>query len=181
MYSASDFEKFSGRVLSSAEARAKRILAEASEQARKLLKDTEIEAEKRYEEGLLALKKEAEAFEKEARAKIETAARTAWQRELAERKASVMEALENRMEREFETLAGCFTDWLASRYEEGRLELYERLPREGLEKFEVTPVPGKIVRLTKGNLIVAFTPASAAEEFAPLVDEILVKSLKEKE
>jgi vacuolar-type H+-ATPase subunit H len=177
VYSASDFEKFSRKILSSADRRAAGIVARASEEAEAALSEAEEEARRRYEEGLRAIGKEAAAFEKEARAKIETSARVAWQRELARRKASVLESLEKRIDGAFETLARCFLEWLLSRYGEGRIELYEGLRPDVPEGFEVVAVPEKAVRLTKENLIVEFTPASVMEEFAPLVDGILAKTL----
>ena len=178
MYSVSDFERFSQRIVASAESRAKAIVTEASGYAERRLKEVEEETKRTYEEGMREIEKEATAYEKEVRAKMDTAIRVAWQEALAEKKDAVMDALENRIDREFETLAHCFLEWLTTRYHEGRIELYDRLRYEKSERFEMVPIPEKAVRLTRENLIVAFTPDSVMEEFAPLIDETLSKMLK---
>ena len=178
MYSASDFERFSKRILTSAQKRAREIVAEAAEYADKRMKEAETEARERYASGLEALKKEASSYEKERRAAIETALKVSWQNELAKRKRAVLQALEKRISEVFETLALCFLQWLKQHHGSGRIDLYESLPREGLESFDVRPTSQKMVRLTRGNLIVAFTPDSVMEEFERLIDETLSTYLK---
>jgi len=178
VYSASDFDKFSQRISTAAKAKADMIVAEASRYARNRLNAAEKEAKQKYEEGRRQIEKEVLSYEKEEKVKIETSLRIAWQQVVGENKKRAIKILRQRIEREFESLANCFLQWLMTRYDGGRIELYEHLRYEEKEGFKIVQVPEKVIRFTRANLIVVFTSASVVEEFTPLIDEALSDILK---
>ncbi|WP_200763073.1 hypothetical protein [Nitrosophilus alvini] len=178
MYSESDFENFSRKILSSAKNRAEEILEEAREYARKKIENAQNEALATLNEAAIKLRKEAESFKKEEYTKLESELKIDWQLFLSDIKAAVLADTLKEIERNFEKMAGCFLKWLKEIYKEGNLTVYENLETEGFDNFNITKTPQKIVKFSKENIIIEFSPESVMEEFSVMIDEELSKHIE---
>ncbi len=177
MYSESDFENFSKKLISSAEERAQKIVSEAKAAAEEKVKAAEEEAAKSESEALQVLKKELRSFEEEQKAKAESDSIREWHRFLSDLKAEVTKEIEEEIESRFEEIAQVFLKWIETKFPDGELQIYEGVRTDGLEAYKVVKTADKKVVFSKENAIIELTPASLIEEYSWLVEKEIAKRI----
>jgi len=171
VYSESDFETFSRKILSSARQRAEERVKKARADAERKLEKARKEASGLYEKLLEETKNEFHSLREEELAGIESEVARKRHALFADLKTQLLEEVQRDLEERFEEIAVCFLRWLAERFDDGELTLYEKLQADGIEKFRLRRVPQKEIRFWKGSVVVEFTPVSIMEEFSAMIEE----------
>ncbi len=177
MYSESDFESFSKKIITAAYKRADTTLDEAKKRSGKIAADAKREAELVAMESEEALERELKAYEKEYRSRIESEIAKEWSGYLSEVRSKIVDETKKRLEERFEELARSFLAWIAGRYREGEIEIYEGVDSSGLRGFDIRKIAEKRVVFGTKNLFIELSPASLVKEYSSLIEEEIAKKI----
>ena len=177
MYSESDFESFSKKIITAAYKRADTTLDEAKKRAGKIAADAKREAELVAMESEEALERELKAYEKEYRSRIESEIAKEWSGYLSEVRSKIVDEIEKRLEERFDELAQSFLTWIAGRYKEGEIQIYEGVDSSGLKGFDILKTAEKRAVFSTKNLFIELSPASLVEEYSSLIEEEIAKKI----
>ena len=177
MYSESDFESFSKKIITAAYKRADVTVEKAKKRAGNITADAKREAERLAKESEEALRQELKAYEKENRSRIESEIAKEWSGYLSEVRSKIVDETEKRLEERFEELAQSFLAWIAKRYKEGKIEIYDGVDSSRLRGFDIRKVPEKRAVFSTKNLFIELSPASLVEEYSSLIEEEIAKKI----
>ncbi len=177
MYSESDFENFSKKIVSSALESVQKISEEAKRRAEKKVDNARMEAKEIEKRSMEALKKELHSFEEEQKAKIESEAAAEWYRFLSELKSNVISDIKRELDQRFEELAEIFLKWLKETFEDGELRIWKEIENDIPDRFNIQRIPQKKIVFSKNNLIIEFGPDSLIDEYSELIEKEMAKRI----